>query len=121
MVIASAPLRDSSRLLEIAKQHQFEVLRDDARGRIVKHGTTRFVLPVDGEEANKVTSEAIINICTDMDIKANKGRPLKAPLDVSWRGETWAVFSANAASINSRAWWTVTGSGWISTRRRRPK
>jgi len=92
-------IKESDRLLQIAKEHGFELIRDDARGRLLKHGTSRFPLPLEGD-ANQWVSDAIMQICTEMDTKEEKRKPRKLPLAVNYKGETWAVYTANAGQYN---------------------
>lgn len=104
MVASAATLRDSSRLFGLALSHGFEALRDDARGRILRRGTVRFVLPASGD-ANGIVAKAILDICNDLDSKNKK--PSKTPLEVFYQGATWAVFSSDAARYQLQS--TVDG------------
>ena len=93
MVAANLP-RDGNRLFLLAKEHGFQIIRDDARGRIVKYGTARFALPLQGD-ANHVASQAIVEICTTLDQRQRK--PARLPLQVNYDGQDWAVYSQNSA------------------------
>lgn len=93
-MVSPAQLRDAERLFTLAKEHGFQVVRDDARGRVVKYGTARFLLPLEGE-ANHVAAQAILDICNTQDYKLRKPPPM--PIQVTYQDKDWAVRSQNSA------------------------